>query len=370
MNYQESMNSRWRRELFRICIVFAILEFIIENILFLFYPNIHPFYLSERQYKLRFIVLPSVINMIAISAVAVGLKDNKISNEEKNTSVCVLFYFFCASTQVIHYVHAPLLVLPTIAILVTILFANKKLTRYIFLASLGSLFFSYLLAALEMRRGDVDLHIDVLLSAGILYMAYVIANLLTNYVRQQIDYIVDSSERQKLLMKECHMDALMGIGNRRALDSRLEEVTKEASESENMYLLLIDIDNFKQINDIYGHQCGDEVLIVLAGLIRAMTPYERIEGYRYGGEEIVVLLRNKDEQQAVQCCENIRHTFENLRYSFEPNRKITFSGGLVAYQKEMTVEQWVSAADEALYFAKGNGKNQIQREVAVRMQKG
>lgn len=368
MNYQESMNSRWRREIFRVCIIFAILEFVIENILFLFYPNLRTFYLSEKQYEFRFIVLPTMINIIALAAVSVGLKDKKISNEEKNISVCILFYFFCASTQVIHYVYAPVLTLPALAILITILFANKKLTKYIFFASLGSLLLSYLLAALELRRNDPDLHIEVIISAGVLYMAYVIANLLTKYIRHQVNYIVDSSERQKLLMKECNMDALMGIGNRRALDSRLEEVTKNSND-ESMYLLLIDIDNFKQINDIYGHQCGDEVLIVLAGLIRAMTPYERIEGYRYGGEEIVVLLRNKDEEQAMQCCENIRHTFENLRYSFEPNRTITFSGGLATYQKDMTVEEWVSAADEALYFAKGNGKNQIQREVTVRMQK-
>ena len=106
--------------------------------------------------------------------------------------------------------------------------------------------------------------------------------------------------------------------------------------------------------------------IVLAGLIRAMTPYERIESYRYGGEEILLLLQNKNDLQAFQCCENLRMTFEKLHYSFEPDRKITFSGGLVVYKYGMTVDDWIQAADEALYFAKGNGKNQIQREASVR----
>lgn len=370
MSFQERMNAKWRRELFYLCLLFAGITFIAEVIVYLYYTVTQQLRFSAFGYQLRFIYLPTLIDGSMIGVTAYYLRSDKVSNNVKNIVVSMLLCLLCISMQVIHYTHSPLLALPAIAIFVSVLFANEKLTLGIFGISLGSLFLTYIIAANHLRKDDPRLIVDILVAALIICLVYLISKLFAIYVHEQITYIVDSNEQQKLLLQECNMDALMGIGNRRAMDKRLEAVIKTKQPmGKSMYILLIDVDDFKQVNDIYGHQCGDEVLIVLAGLIRAMTPYERIESYRYGGEEILLLLQNKNDLQAFQCCENLRMTFEKLHYSFEPDRKITFSGGLVVYKYGMSVDDWIQAADEALYFAKGNGKNQIQREASVRGEK-
>jgi diguanylate cyclase (GGDEF)-like protein len=125
-------------------------------------------------------------------------------------------------------------------------------------------------------------------------------------------------------------------------------------------LLMIDIDNFKEFNDTYGHQAGDEVLAKTGEVIRnAMR--EADTGYRYGGEEFAVILPETVGPGAVEVAERIRKELEAMPLSLptKHNRYITASIGVSELRVEDKLSEFIRRADKNLYAAKTEGKNRV-----------
>jgi diguanylate cyclase (GGDEF)-like protein len=121
--------------------------------------------------------------------------------------------------------------------------------------------------------------------------------------------------------------------------------------------LIFDIDDFKYINDNYGHTVGDKVLIELCALVQKqirMTDYL----FRVGGEEFIILFANTSQKEVASVAQKLRITIEKELNVLE-NRKITVSMGLTQVQSQDTQESIFNRADELLYEAKKKGKNQV-----------
>lgn len=168
-------------------------------------------------------------------------------------------------------------------------------------------------------------------------------------VYQNYQSLLDYSER----------DALTSLLNRKTFEEQFARQSGGAAEtlaSEPLqWLAVIDIDHFKSVNDRFGHLYGDEVLILVAHVLRAQfRSHDRI--FRFGGEEFVVLLRSITLEQT-------RHALERLRLAIQAHRfpqvgQITVSVGCVASQQGSPVEA-LGRADQALYYAKENGRNRV-----------
>ena len=126
--------------------------------------------------------------------------------------------------------------------------------------------------------------------------------------------------------------------------------------SKNNYaIIMMDVDDFKIINDSYGHPEGDIVLWRLGQIISKETTNE-IKAYRYGGEEFVIIAEGSASPYANKIAERIRHYMEQQGWEFAPDRIITISAGIaVGCDKDDVVKE----ADNKLYISKSNGKNQI-----------
>ena len=122
----------------------------------------------------------------------------------------------------------------------------------------------------------------------------------------------------------------------------------------------MDIDNFKDVNDSYGHKAGDEVLKKVGLLLKENTRSTGDIACRYGGEEFVVVLSEIDKTTAFKRAESLREQFLQLNFSFNQNAAITISIGVAAFPGDgRTGEEILDAADKALYIAKDLGKNQV-----------
>jgi diguanylate cyclase (GGDEF)-like protein len=155
-------------------------------------------------------------------------------------------------------------------------------------------------------------------------------------------------------------DDLTGLFNRRYLVRALEsEFIRAIRYKRNFSVLLFDIDDFKQVNDRYGHSCGDTVLIKLASLIRRCLRNSDMVA-RYGGDEIAILLPETEKSKATEVAEKVRGLIEET--SFEWNSEtfnITCSIGIASAPDDRIVD-WndlLDKADQALYRGKGTGKN-------------
>ena len=358
---KEKINERWRINLFRICVILAAIGSITEILIYLIDANTRTLFLPHLLYQFRFIYIPSSLNLIIILLTYHYIKSPKLTDTIKNIWSCILIYFLCANTQVIHYVYGPLLMLPVISIFVSIIFGNRRLTRAITVASLLSLTLATVIGSQELRRNDTQLLSDSGLAALVIIVSQIGASLMISYVNEQFDNIAKSNQRERQLIEEMHLDPLMGIYNRMALNEKMEECLVLSMMGGNCQLLLFDIDNFKLINDTYGHLNGDEVLIRLSDTIRQFTG-RNVTAYRYGGEEIILIMQHYSVESAYTLAEELRMAFSAQKYDFAPESQISFSGGLATLTEGADMEDWIKSADTALYQAKRLGKNRVVKE--------
>lgn len=170
----------------------------------------------------------------------------------------------------------------------------------------------------------------------------------TTKENEEIDYLKTLS----------FQDELTGINNRRSFDNIFEKSIEHAKRyKKSLSLIMFDIDNFKQVNDNYGHQKGDDVLKELAFLVQAGIRKSDIFA-RYGGEEFMILCTETTLPQAMYLAEKIRALIQNNKFSIHTT--ITCSFGVTQYQEPESKKDFITRVDKLLYKAKQNGKNRVE----------
>ena len=162
-------------------------------------------------------------------------------------------------------------------------------------------------------------------------------------------------------------DGLTGIHNRKAFDRFIKElIDQNAIVPTSFALLMVDIDDFKGVNDAYGHQIGDRVLLALANKCCNVIRTEDFMA-RYGGDEFILVLPNASIQNANQKAKKLCKAISTTRYSLDDIKaghtlSITVSIGVSVYRKGDTPGTITDRADQALYVAKRIGKGQVASE--------
>lgn len=163
-------------------------------------------------------------------------------------------------------------------------------------------------------------------------------------------------EMNAVLVELSVTDKLTGLKNRRYFQEKLaEHITAYHHVGKPLSLLILDIDHFKKVNDTYGHQVGDEVLIQLAHVLTTQTREADIAA-RYGGEEFVVILPNTDSAESKSIAEQLRHTVELAQWQ---TGRLTVSIGIATCTAEDSETTILKNADQALYASKENGRNRV-----------
>ena len=171
------------------------------------------------------------------------------------------------------------------------------------------------------------------------------------------------SRELKKAKAEALTDALTGLSNRKAFDQLIVDLSRKSSLGIHTFaLLLLDIDDFKKINDTYGHQVGDDILVLIGEKCRENVRSNDFIG-RYGGEEFVMVLPSSSLKNAVKKGRQLKKAIEKIRYKYKMDGensgitlRITVSIGVGAFRKGDSVKHVIERADRALYAAKDAGK--------------
>jgi len=171
------------------------------------------------------------------------------------------------------------------------------------------------------------------------------------------------------LLDYSERDTLTGLRNRKTFDENIGKILgniarptdddkrrRRPEDSHQHWLAVVDVDHFKRVNDQFGHLYGDEVLLLLARIMR-QSFRQQDKLFRFGGEEFVVVLRAATEAEVHRALERFRRAVED--YNFPQIGRVTASIGYTMIKPEDTIPEIVGRADDALYVAKENGRNQL-----------
>lgn len=182
--------------------------------------------------------------------------------------------------------------------------------------------------------------------------------------------ITDSKRREAELSEKTYTDSLTGIANRRYFDENIEAIWHRCiQEQESLALVMIDIDLFKNYNDYYGHQIGDECLKKIARGIKTSLLRQEDIVVRYGGEEFLVILPHTEAKGAVEVAERIKQNILELQIIHEDSNVedvVTVSQGISVMNHEKgSIYEGLIEADQLLYRAKKNGRNRIEMKSRI-----
>ena len=168
---------------------------------------------------------------------------------------------------------------------------------------------------------------------------------------------------QQHLEYQTQVDSLTGLFNRRAFEKKVAEEFERAKRYQHpLSLLILDIDNFKMINDTYGHHGGDTALVKISEILRAKTRRSDFPS-RYGGEEFVLILPETNQESALQVANKVQDEIRSCAFGVaEKHFSLTVSVGISSMPTKDYSDwnQMLHAADEALYLAKRNGKDRAE----------
>ncbi|MDF1883665.1 GGDEF domain-containing protein [Sulfurimonas sp. SAG-AH-194-C21] len=217
-----------------------------------------------------------------------------------------------------------------------------------------------------------QIHEETLISATDLHLNLPeIAQKFTNLQKQMFSeiekansIITELTMQVNELERNSNLDSLTKVFNRRALTTYLDRLCDKGHIAYELHVLILDIDDFKVINDTFGHIAGDKVLIFIANILRS-TLRDGDKVFRYGGEEFVIILNRITPSVCLDVTNRILNLIRSNQLIYKGSTlNVTMSIGATQYSNGDTPEDIIGRADKALYKSKKNGKDQMNSELA------
>ena len=308
-----------------------------------------------RQYIYHLIVLPVFWLIVIVILTEWFYRSNNRYVDYAMISSSVLM------ASVIIYIHSSVAVMFAalfLPLLISIFYFERRKVIFALLAVLCS----YLLLAIVYKStmAEVFSMVSMLAAAtyiclGITQRGLYIARHLQKTVQSEQELMIKNTIMEKLSKS----DSLTGLYNHISFHQFLEELIEHAEQSQlSLHLAIIDIDDFKLVNDTYGHRVGD---MVLENVSRKMKEIVTSDDFvaRYGGEEFAVLFTDKSTTEVYERVNSIRKEISQLVFSSIKDYEITVSIGVNEYIPGMGKEMFFQGADSSLYKAKRTGKNKV-----------
>jgi diguanylate cyclase len=259
------------------------------------------------------------------------------------------------------YQKVMLMILLVFPVLVSMFFYSKKLIRFSIFISIFTFLLIYLnYEPIKSNMDTSDLLIVICILVGVALLIY---SLMKHSDQIMIELLRTTKEKNDLFSRNIQMerlnrmDPVTELYNHRSFHEHLDSIVSMSSMQELIvHVAVLDIDNFKQINDTYGHRAGDSVIIEVARQIKFFSVGDDFPS-RYGGEEFGIITVGTSEEDFIKRVENIRESIANTSFTELDGRSVTISIGVQKLLPGMTKEEIFKGADASLYTAKRTGKN-------------
>ena len=306
----------------------------------------------------------SLIYLIFRKYIKTGNRLYDLSKRDKH--IINIIYILSIYSFVTLYKHLFVLYsLPLFLILTTSIDLDKEIVRKITYVFHGINTIVQVLLMVFFGFG-VDTLGDFVLSMFVLLLGQKFAYILVDYMNELLGEVDKLHKKNEIInnnfykaTNDLKIEPMTGLYNKKTLNEALDvKINNYKQYGRDAYLVMIDLDFFKSVNDTYGHDVGDKVLITLANLLKDKTSGKG-SAFRFGGEEFCILYDKYDLEKVKQLTEDIRVSFGSIKFPCLDNNSKTLSAGITRIKEGDSPRTFLKRADEALYTSKQNGRNQV-----------
>ncbi len=364
----EELITQYREQLLKVHRATIILISVVEIAAYFLFVMMGMQLLSFRSVYLWVgVLIPICINVFAhLFAMWVCKKPNT-NYQFKNNSV---IYAAIVTSLVVSLFHRDYLVTScafVFPIILSAMYNDQKILRQSFWFSFVLLTVTILALFVEHKL-NLTMWLNVVVLYGFLAVSFLSGEISIKFSQRNFALIEQQAITNSRLEAEMELDQMTQLYNHRTFYKKLELIlSDDREEIPECCLAIIDIDDFKKVNDTYGHNAGDVILISLAGILKSCCQ-EGDYACRYGGEEFALILCGKTLTEAETIVDNVLNCFSKTYFPFT-KKSHTFSCGIAKVADHETAESLFKRADQHLYTSKNNGKNQITTDaIAVNFQ--
>ena len=359
----EKIMSDWTHTMMRICLVIVIAAALVEVSFAIQFEFRDPGAFVAKTYIPRYVIFPTVINIVSFLIARVLLKKNKLSERKKNMIPLLLLTIMISVIMVMHYIFQALYVLIIIPLFASIVFGNRYVTSYMFHVLVVVLGINVAIIWYTKESDIQNFVYNVVVAYIILLLSYRMTLGIVACESAKGALIAETLKQNEVLEEERLIDGLTRINNHTGLYEIVDKVLGKKDGHMPLFMAVIDIDFFKQINDDFGHEVGNDVLIRLGQLLK-QEENKNVDVGRYGGEEFCMFFHGLTAVECIKKVKFIHDAFGMQKYEII-DRKITLSAGLASYDSGMTISEFIAKADKYLYQAKNSGRDRIVVEEAM-----
>ena len=351
-NEYRRINAQWLRTQYRMLIWLALFTAAMETVMFFVLDRIDAITTSSTVYLLKYLVAPSGCNL-AICAAAVLLMRSRQSDKWKMYAVSLLTVVMAFLVYSFHSVFYPLFLVFVIPMLLTTAYGERKLTTVTGVTCVISKAASDLFLRWDPQETYVLSSRDALVNFGLslvlLALFYVVCLQLLTVEQEKNEASINLERERQRYQEEAVTDSLTRVGNRQALRAAFQRM-EEMQDSQRYFLAMMDLDDFKQLNDTFGHSQGDRYLQAMGEVLRQVAT-DRIQPFRFGGDEFCVLFRDCGREEVYSVCRSIQERFRREEIHWLC-KSVSVSIGAAEHLRGERPARLLDRADTALYQAK------------------
>ncbi|MDK2807368.1 MAG: hypothetical protein PWP24_97 [Clostridiales bacterium] len=364
-NEYSKIDKDWLILHYKISVGVVIFAFLAECIMGVFIINSDLLTTTVARYIEKYILIPSGINAVFMLGSTLILRSRILSQMYKSYMISSNFAVVCFVLFTAHSAFTATYYIFSGAIMLTIIYASYEVTLLTAILSMGSMIISELFIVWDSDKVTIyesTFRLSNFLVNLILLVAFTGAAMVAIHYEQRKNRASIQLQKERYdLEKRIQADELTGISSRTALYDAMRVMEDNSSEKPCIFAI-VDLDQFKRVNQTYGRGFGDECLIQVAKLLRMYAG--KATPFRYGADEFCLLFRDAKMKEAILMCKKIQVELAKLRFREAPELRLTVSIGLSSYQKGWNAVKLFVYADQALYEAKkvGNAIEVFEKE--------
>ncbi len=355
----DNMNATRIRiaELMRICVAYVCAA---EIIMFLINYVRGSITGSTAEYVVLYVGFPIVWNVIMCCLLIIVNNAKKLSDRQKTRLMVFIISKICACVAIVHSYYIATQCVFAITIIVAALIAGRKEIIFAIADSILMLIVVIMVNPIFCPARDRGMMIEsafialvVLIAVGTITLA------ISQYIRRNNSLMLEYTKQLEKAVYESKLDVMTGLYHHAEFYNIMHYLLSDGTNK--LSVAIMDIDNFKSINDVYGHESGDKAITAIADDIRGRNNDNDIFVSRYGGEEFAFIFVNIDREKVIGELQSVRREISNLRFDFDKDKSITVSVGLFeCCAGSYSAEDIFNNADAALYYAKEHGRDQLR----------